>query len=290
MKRQKKPARPPGGGSLDAILMGVTSLHSSIRPLQRPGGRGFGGAGGSGVDLDVEALQGFVRVARAPAGPPQAAGKVEPCRNPECPGRGEKPSFEEDRRKGDRICQHCGATSRLRPEEEEHRSFAEDDGKSENRKRAETQAPGRSGARVGDKNLARVSMIAASAAEVHPRPRRHPCRRPLTTRGRGRSQQHTRSRSRVRRALDVYPRVRPPPLPPSIPSPVAPTLAPTLAPIRRANDVVSRSVAQGDSDMADKDQKRLAAYKEKISSLTSGQFTQAQTGIPRQVPNRLLDC
>lgn len=98
-------------------------------------------------------------------GPPPPPGTVEPCRNPQCPGRGLKPSFEEDRRKGDRICLHCGATSRCRPEEEEHRSFADDDGKSEKRKRAEVLAPGRAGARVGDKNLAQAVALANSGVE-----------------------------------------------------------------------------------------------------------------------------
>jgi hypothetical protein len=186
-----------GGGSLDAILTGVTSLHSSVKPLPRPG-RGVADT------YDVAALQGFLRDApRGAPGPPPPPGDP-PCRNPECPGRGEKPSFEEDKRRGDRICLHCGATARLRPEEEEHRSFADDDGKSEKRKRAEQQQPGRSGGRVGDRNLARVSMMANSSAE-------------------------------------------------------------------------------GESDLGEKEQKRLAAYKERISALTSHSFAQARTGISRQV-------
>jgi len=194
-KRPKR-ALAPGGGALDKILTGVTSLHSSVKPLPR--GRG-------GADpYDVSALQGFQREApRAAPGPP-LPGQVEPCRNIECPGRGEKPAFDEDKRKGDRICLHCGATSRLRPEEEEHRSFADDDGKSEKRKRAEQQQPGRSGGRVGDRNLARVSMIANGAAE-------------------------------------------------------------------------------GESDLGEKESRRLDLYKGRISSLTSHMFTQARTGIPRQV-------
>jgi hypothetical protein len=202
-KRPKK-LLARGGGSLDAILTGVTSLHSSVKPLPRPGR-------GAADNYDVAALQGFLRDApRGAPGPPAPPGQVVPCHNPECPGRGEKPSFEEDKRKGDRICLHCGATSRLRPEEEEHRSFADDDGKSEKRKRAEQQQPGRSGGRVGDRNLARVSMMANSTAE-------------------------------------------------------------------------------GESDLGEKEQRRLAAYKERISALTSHAFAQARTGISRQVIDAALN-
>jgi len=201
----KRPRLPPGGGALDSILTGVTSLHSSLGDPAARSRR----AAAAAADLDVAALQGFLRPEARPhpgsMGPPPPPGTVEPCRNPQCPGRGLKPSFEEDRRKGDRICLHCGATSRCRPEEEEHRSFADDDGKSEKRKRAEVLAPGRAGARVGDKNLAQAVALANSGAES----------------------EH--------------------------------------------------------SDLGKVEQKRLKGYNDKIASLLSHQFSQAHTGMSREV-------
>eukprot|EP00966_Prymnesium_polylepis_P142025 3279898-Prymnesium_polylepis.1 len=70
-------------------------------------------------------------------------------------------------RGGDRICTHCGVVQNsrsLESQEEEHRTFADDD-KAQDKKRAEVSRDGRTGGIVADRALAKVSSIAASSAE-----------------------------------------------------------------------------------------------------------------------------
>lgn len=109
--KRPRPPLAPGGSTLNMILADVTSLYSSIKPSSRL-------VHGAADDAyDVAALLGFRRKGLQRSPVPQ--GQTELCRNMRCAGRGMKPEFEEDKRHGDRICLHCGATSRLQPEREE---------------------------------------------------------------------------------------------------------------------------------------------------------------------------
>mmetsp|Transcript_37549 Transcript_37549/g.62174 ORF Transcript_37549/g.62174 Transcript_37549/m.62174 type:complete len:456 (-) Transcript_37549:347-1714(-) len=162
MSQKKKQQRLQSDGLLDSILGNVTKLHSS---LKRPptGVRGVQEAFADEVASPyLIAKQPLVHgSSSASAMPPPGARDV--CRNTEC-GRSD---FEVDVRRGDRICNHCGVVQNSRSiesQEEEHRSFADDD-KSESRKRAEVQR-GKGGGRVGDKNLSRVAQIATMGGDT----------------------------------------------------------------------------------------------------------------------------
>ncbi len=92
---------------------------------------------------------------------------LELCRNAECAGRGLAPAYETDSAHGDRICTYCGAVQNARSIEnleEEHRTFRDDDGKSQSRKRAEVQRGGRTGTVVGNADLAQAQTIAGGGS------------------------------------------------------------------------------------------------------------------------------
>ena len=85
------------------------------------------------------------------------------CRNPEC----NSTSFDNDARGGDRVCNQCGVVQNVRSIEnleEEHRSFNDDDGKSEAKKRVERVShDGRLVAKIGGNDAMRRIHAAATA-------------------------------------------------------------------------------------------------------------------------------
>ena len=85
------------------------------------------------------------------------------CRNPTC----NSTSFDNDARGGDRVCNQCGVVQNVRSIEnleEEHRSFNDDDGKSEAKKRVERVShDGRLVAKIGGNDAMRRIHAAATA-------------------------------------------------------------------------------------------------------------------------------
>merc|ERR1719353_1868247 len=86
---------------------------------------------------------------------------------PECTPPGQSAVFDIDMRHGDRVCVRCGTVQNSRSiesQEEEHRTFADDD-KSESKKRAEVQKDGQTGGKVGNKLLGKAHALATAGAE-----------------------------------------------------------------------------------------------------------------------------
>ena len=142
--------------SLDSILNSVSKLHSSLGSASNVSRR----------EAYVEEVASHLLLAAPPPlrGLPPPPGAKEVCRNPQC-GRS---VFETDSRRGDRICSHCGIvqnTRSIESQEEEHRTFADDD-KSEGRKRAEVQRGGATGTK-----LVFISVHSCSFVFI----RVHPC-------------------------------------------------------------------------------------------------------------------
>ena len=146
----KRKPRPPN--LLDQILKNTAKLHSSLS------------AKSDSRDEAFEVASGYMMpkmASQPPAGPSRGMGHREVCRNTEC-GRSD---FETDARRGDRICMHCGAVQNARSlesQEEEHRTFADDDGKSAERKRAEVQR-GKMRSNVGDASLKNAQQAASAS-------------------------------------------------------------------------------------------------------------------------------
>ena len=158
----QQPAPRPGADLLDSILGGLTRTYETMpvrterqlqqqkaeEQLEMPAhgmvgrdvfGHGAGG-GGSGGPVDMLA-----------------------CRNPDCGRR----DFDTDWRQGDRICRHCGCVQNMRSvesQEEEKRSFADDENK-ESKKRAE-KSVGRGGSGGVQANLQQAHRNALNAVDV----------------------------------------------------------------------------------------------------------------------------
>ena len=155
-KKALSKKKPSGIGLLDGIMSSVTQLHSSLPTRPR----------GSAALEEEEVASPYMiskgsmaSTMSGAAGAPGVQGR-EVCKNTHC-GRSE---FEVDARQGNRICVHCGVvqnTRSLESQEEEHRTFADDD-KSEGKKRAEVQHDGKVGGLVGESLLAKAQALANS--------------------------------------------------------------------------------------------------------------------------------
>ena len=122
---QRRPAlkRPLGGMSLlDDILGKTTKLHSSVRNTR--------------VGDDANEVATPYMMSKSAS----VSSSSVVCRMPECTPPNTAAIFDIDQRHGDRVCVRCGTVQNSRSiesQEEEHRSFADDD-KAESKKRAET--------------------------------------------------------------------------------------------------------------------------------------------------------
>ena len=156
------PARAGGGGNfLDSILGNIGKLHTEAMrgtPAQRQQWR----------NSDLESDSPYMLPKAAPVGyqplaPGQRMSDYARCRNPEC----NSTSFDNDARGGDRVCNQCGVVQNVRSIEnleEEHRSFNDDDGKSEAKKRVERVShDGRLVAKIGGNDAMRRIHAAATA-------------------------------------------------------------------------------------------------------------------------------
>lgn len=151
----KRKAPAGGPGLLDSILGGMSRTMAKV-PVQKPGQ--------AAREEQMARLDGHYGMLAKPSAADVAAaaagGRV--CRNSMC-GRTD---FDTDFRQGDRVCRHCGTiqnTRSIESQEEEHRSFADDD-KKESKKRAEQTRDGRTGGAVGEKNLQQAMQLANAHA------------------------------------------------------------------------------------------------------------------------------
>ena len=121
---QRRPAlkRPLGGMSLlDDILGKTTKLHSSVRNTR--------------VGDDANEVATPYMMSKSAS----VSSSSVVCRMPECTPPNTAAIFDIDQRHGDRVCVRCGTVQNSRSiesQEEEHRSFADDD-KAESKKRTE---------------------------------------------------------------------------------------------------------------------------------------------------------
>ena len=156
------PARAGGGGNfLDSILGNIGKLHTEAMrgtPAQRQQWRNSDLESDSPYMLPKAAPVGFQALA-----PGQRMSDYARCRNPTC----NSTSFDNDARGGDRVCNQCGVVQNVRSIEnleEEHRSFNDDDGKSEAKKRVERVShDGRLVAKIGGNDAMRRIHAAATA-------------------------------------------------------------------------------------------------------------------------------
>jgi len=141
----KRPKAAASGGVdlLDSILGGLdtmTARSSKAGSVYRPGD-----------ELETASHYQMLRPSGAHSVPKGQ------CRNIGCEGR----DFENDCRAGDRVCRLCGAVQNARnveSQEEEHRTFADDD-KKESKQRT-SRVDGRGGGAVGSTNLQSVHNLA----------------------------------------------------------------------------------------------------------------------------------
>jgi len=151
--KRRKPNPPASGGLdlLDSIFGGMDKLASA--PSKHTTAKFL-----AEDQLEVASHYQMVRAAPLTAGP--MAARV--CRNPDC---GET-EMENDYRSGDRVCRSCGAVQNARSvesQEEEHRTFADDD-KKESKQRT-SRVDGNGGGGVGNVNLKGVHKLAAGQAD-----------------------------------------------------------------------------------------------------------------------------
>eukprot|EP00327_Prymnesium_parvum_P002378 CAMPEP_0182838416 /NCGR_PEP_ID=MMETSP0006_2-20121128/23294_1 /TAXON_ID=97485 /ORGANISM="Prymnesium parvum, Strain Texoma1" /LENGTH=397 /DNA_ID=CAMNT_0024967443 /DNA_START=37 /DNA_END=1228 /DNA_ORIENTATION=+ len=162
MKRAGDPSKAPpakrqSGFNLDHALSSISQLHAPLSTR---------GPSAPPLESDETASPYLISKASTATMWPTSSSNspaLAVCRNPQC-GRSD---FEVDARRGERTCTHCGAvqnTRSLESQEEEHRTFADDD-KSESKKRAEVSRDGQGGGAAGPKELQRTMQLANASAE-----------------------------------------------------------------------------------------------------------------------------
>jgi len=128
---------------LDDILGKTTKLHSSVRNTR--------------VGDDANEVATPYMMSKSAS----VSSSSVVCRMPECTPPNTAAIFDIDQRHGDRVCVRCGTVQNSRSiesQEEEHRSFADDD-KAESKKRAETN-DGKQGGSTKDASLKTANALA----------------------------------------------------------------------------------------------------------------------------------
>lgn len=142
-KKRKQPTASSSSGGinlLDSIMGGMTKTMDRL-PARKPG------QGSSAIAQEdfQEVASHYMMAARPAQGTDPPDKNI--CKNPECGGR----DFNVDMRRGDKICNSCGAVQNARSLEdysEEKRTFADDD-KKQDKQRAERNGDGKASTRAG---------------------------------------------------------------------------------------------------------------------------------------------